>query len=198
MDKSLIINDKYISYCTFKRHFDYYYSITHNENKEYTLEIDDFKWDRFNDMSPYSKYLLGKTSVLVESIDVELFKYLIPTIQSFTGEIIYMSYKGIYNLPNCEIFYKIIKKCQQLKSLTLNTGNSLYCEGSKSYLLDLTTLYYSNLDEFILKTDILNRSDLDIIMNETLPIRSKPLIIKINMNHSLFKKYEPYGILFSK
>ncbi len=181
--------------------FDYFLKcnkIKYQKQNEYTTEPDNFNWDICQRLN--HDYLLGKKTLIVESIDVELLKITFATIESFSGNLVFQSYKGNYLTPNNKIFEMIIKSCPHLKYFELNNLNSI--KNNDKLVINLDVLINSSLENLIIKSS-------NQIMEANLVIEfgfnhnpKRKINIKINVDNKLLNllsnKYNEYQIFFYK
>ena len=177
----------YSVFHTFKYYGKYlsHLNVKYLHNEEYSTDLDEYLKQIYN-----INNLDGIRELNINSIDVEVFKFLFPSIEFFSGNIEYQSYKGNYLTPNYKIFSEIINSCKNLKHMTLNSSFSFY--NNKNFVLDLTTLYNSSLEEIIVNSNKID--NLEIIFNDNLPIRPKKLNIKMNINNKFLDKFNDYNI----
>jgi|LauGreDrversion4_2_1035121.scaffolds.fasta_scaffold459325_2 hypothetical protein len=177
--------------------FDYYYKFNKYQNQnEYTPEFDNFTWDIFHRLN--YNYLVGKKKIVVESVDVEVLKIAFPTIESFTGNLVFQSYKGNYSTPNNKILETIIKSCPKLKYMEIHNLNPIKNEDKLVINLDL--LLSSSLENFIIKSLVKitqNKLVIEFSFNQK---TNKKINIKLNVDNDLLKllsdKYNNFGVFF--
>lgn len=200
---SLEFNEPITSILSFN-FFDYYLKskcITYNQDNEYSPDFDNFAWDTCHRLN--YDYLIGKTKLVVESIDVEILKIVFPTIEIFTGNLVFQSFKGNYNTPNYKIFNSIIKACPKLKHVELHNLNPLR-DGNK-FVIDLDLLGNSSVEDLTINSNIqINENNLTIVdkyICTKLNVNRK-INIKVNIEAGLLNilstKYNKIGIFLSK
>ncbi len=193
-----IIDEPFSSILSFD-FFDYYHKcikIEYQDQNEYTSEFDNFVWDIFHRLN--YDYLAGKKKLVTESIDVEVLKITFPTIESFTGNLVFQSYKGNYKTPNNQILETIIQSCPNLKYMELHNLNPI--KNDDKIVLNLDVLMNSSLENFIIKSFVQITQDNLIIEFNFNQNSNKKINIKLNVDNDLLillsEKYNGYGIFF--